>query len=201
VFNKRIECIGINGTRVNLAYDIAIYSHGRKNAEVAAILKVYWIRNNATFGSPSMCSFSRTRIDTRFIEKNNLFWAPFCNFSNPGISKLFISLCTFFCKLTLVHNSKTDLFMRYSEFFKNITESPFTDCNLVPIIDFLSIFLQLTVWTSHNYLKNDLLSLSVCIDVEWRITLIISGVNFALLPCFFFPPSISPNNFCLLFAR
>src|SRR5204862_4962678 len=58
----------INGTRVNLAYDIAVYSHGRKNTEFAVILKVYWIWNNATFGSPSMCSFSRTRIDTRFIE-------------------------------------------------------------------------------------------------------------------------------------
>jgi len=137
VLNKPVECIGINSTRVHLACDIPIDSHCRKNAEVATVLKAYWILNNVTLWSPSMRSFARARIDARFIEKNNLFWAPLSNLSNPGISKLFISLCSFFCQLLLAYNSEMYLFIRDPEIFENIAKSSFTDCNLVSIVDFL----------------------------------------------------------------
>lgn len=104
VLNKSVKCISINGTRVNLACNITINSHCRKYTEVGTVLEAHRIWNNATFRSPSMRAFSRTGIDARFVKKNNLFRAPLCNLSDPGISKLFISLCSFFCELLLDHN-------------------------------------------------------------------------------------------------
>ena len=91
--------------------------------------------------------------------------------------------------------------MRDAKFLENDAKPPNSDCNIVSFIDFCEILLQQTVRLSHNHLKSHLMSLLVCENKRKWITLIISAVNFALLPLFCFPPSISPYNRSFLFAR
>jgi hypothetical protein len=143
IFNKRIESIAINTARVDVTCNIAVHSHSREDTEVVSFLKLHGIGNNAPFGAPSVSPCSRTRINTRFVEENNLFRSPSGDFSKPGISKLLVSLCRFLCKLSLAqHESETDLSMCDPEFLEDNAQSTDSDCNPIPIANFFDILLQ-----------------------------------------------------------
>ena len=138
-FNKCVECNSIHASRIDIAGDIIIQSHGRENAEIDMILELNRIWNNATFWSPIVCMSSYIRIDTRFIEENNLFDVSLCNLSNPDISKCLISLYHLFCKLILANNLEMklmNLFMRDPKSLKNAIKLSYTDHNIVSIVDF-----------------------------------------------------------------
>jgi len=147
IFNKGAECIGIHTSRIDLTCDIAIYCHSREEAEVGPILKLDQIRDNLALRFPTMRTCSTTRIYSRFIEKNNLFWNPASNLSKPSISKALILLCCLFRQLTLASNiqdrgSVTNLLMWDSKFFEDIAEPPHRDGYGIPGVYFSKIFLQ-----------------------------------------------------------
>jgi len=140
ILDKGIVCSGIHSPKIHFASNIAIQCHRWEDAKVGIILKLNGIGDYVAFGSPTVCSCSNTWIDTRFIEENNLVRGPPCNFSNPGISEYWISLCCFFCKLILADNLSVSvemhLFMRDTKFLENNAKSPNSDRNIVSVVDF-----------------------------------------------------------------
>lgn len=84
---------------------------------------------------------------------------------------------------------------------EDIAETPNTDLNTVPSVDLIQILFQIAVRLPHDQSQYNLVSLLASNNEKVVTTLIISGVNIALLPSFFFPPSISPHNRCFRFER
>jgi hypothetical protein len=111
IFDEIVKSFPINGATNHATSQISIDCECWKETDVLGPLCRHFGDNRAAFLSPSVSSLTKLRIDSRFVDKDELISSPFRELDKPMLPENRIAFSGFLLELQLVNKARINLFM------------------------------------------------------------------------------------------